>query len=552
MVLGGPGCGKTTIALLKALEHMGHLEEEQRILFLSFSRAAVRQVVTRMSELLDYRARQTIEVRTFHAFFLDVLRSHGRLLTGKPVAFITPERESLRKADHDDPWPAERERMAREDSVFVFDTLAPFAAELLETCADVRRLYCARYPLIIVDEFQDTNVDQWRVVRSLAEWATVVCLADPDQRIYGHLEGVDEHRLDDARTALTPRTFDLSADNHRSPTSGLLEYANAVLRNSPASPPKDLVTWTYRDTRTLETVVHQAVVALRAALVSQGVGGVPPTIAVLTRANALAARISEALEQEQVDANGDPLPAVDHTLEWDPELTAMSALVVASILEWPRVGRANAVVRTLRRIADFYRTKVARGVQGARSVLVTLERAVGAIEAGGNPASKTGKVLLERNVSLPELVGDPVRDWQVARDVLRGSRELEEVSKQARLVRMLRSTDALGWGLLDAWDGAVGYRDAAEVVRIALAEEAVSVSQQATPAVSVMTMHKSKGKEFDAVILVEGRYGWDPFLGEDPSDHPADRRLLRVAITRARHFVLLVRPFERLALTPSP
>ncbi|MCK0090606.1 ATP-binding domain-containing protein [Rhodococcus sp. HNM0563] len=67
----------------------------------------------------------------------------------------------------------------------------------------------------------------------------------------------------------------------------------------------------------------------------------------------------------------------------------------------------------------------------------------------------------------------------------------------------------------------------------------------------LMTMDQSKGNEYDAVVIVEPRHGL-PLLDPDPASKTkeADRRLLRVAITRARHLVVLVRPIGVLLLTP--
>jgi ATP-dependent DNA helicase UvrD/PcrA len=213
LIGGGPGSGKTTIALLKAARTLESLEPEQRVVFLSFSRAAVRQISDRVAEQLPRALRDHLEIRTFHAFFLDLVRAHGPLLTGTPAAFLPPDAEAPRKADHNGDWDAETRELAHR-GIYVFDQLAPVTATLLERSPALRRLYSDRYPLVIVDEFQDTNLDQWRVIQELAQGSTIICLADPDQRIYeGFIPGVDEARLQQAIDILK---FRLAARTSRS------------------------------------------------------------------------------------------------------------------------------------------------------------------------------------------------------------------------------------------------------------------------------------------------------------------------------------------------
>ncbi|MFF5085999.1 UvrD-helicase domain-containing protein [Streptomyces niveus] len=542
LIVGGPGCGKSTIALLKAQARLTALEPEQRILFLSFSRAAVRQITDRMSGVLDRASRQRLEVRTFHAFFLDVVRSHGRLLTGRPSSFITPDRERQIQADFDGDWKSERQRLATEEGRYVFDLLADTTATLLERSAALRALYSSIYPLVIVDEFQDTNTDQWRAIKAISGASTIICLADPDQRIFDHLDGVEEQRLDDAVAHLAPTPFDLSKDNHRSAGGGLLDYANAVLNNTFHAEPDTVRTWTYTPGYGVpwQTRVHKGVIAMQDYLSTQL--GRTPTIAVLASVNSLLGQLSEVLATDTV--TGDiTLPAVDHALQWDPELTAAAGYVVASIMEWPGLPRVEAVARTVESLADFYRAKLTGGTTGARDKIKALDNGLVAFTSGKAIRSKTVKAVTAAYDAGISYTGRPVADWQTARDRLLGSSELGEVLKHARLLRLLNATDALAWGLSDGWDGQSAYRDAAATVRAVLAAEALTAAQQPPEPVSLMSMHRSKGKEFDGVVIVEGPYTGtllDP--GWDPERLRAQRRLLRVAITRARSAALFVRP----------
>ncbi|MET7830820.1 MULTISPECIES: ATP-dependent helicase [Streptomyces] len=556
LIEGGPGCGKTTIALLKALKAIESLEEGQRVLFLSFSRAAVRQITDRMQGLLTLSVRARLEVRTFHAFFLELVRSHGRLLTGHPGMFITPDREQEMRADFDgdrDAWEAECRRMAAEEGRYVFDLLAASAAQLLDGSRAVRDLYSSIYPVVIVDEFQDTSTDQWQAVKALSQTSTVICLADPDQRIFGHLPGVDEERIDHAVAHLQPYCFDLSADNHRSPDGGLLGYANAVLHRRVHPRPKGVSVMLYSlrwGAVSCEVRVHEALLALQGKLEAEL--GREPTIAVLATTNRLVASVSEAISEQTVTSRH-VLEPVEHVLHWDPDLAASAGFVVASILEWPGLERLEALSRTLKAMADYYRTKLAkRAAKTTRATVVSLDRSLAQLREGKPARTKAAKVLAAAYDNGLRLAGQPVVDWREARSRLSGSAELDELFKQVRVLRLLHATDLISLSLTQAWSPDGSYRDAAAQVRRALADAQLAQADQDTLPVSLMNMHRSKGKEFDGVVIVEGNRH-SRFLDADWDEEriQGNRRLLRVAITRARHRVVFVRPEDALSLTAA-
>lgn len=148
-----------------------------------------------------------------------------------------------------------------------------------------------------------------------------------------------------------------------------------------------------------------------------------------------------------------------------------------------------------------------------------------------------------------QLTGDPIVDWQAARGNLTGTADLAELFAKARLLRLFKATDALAQGLTTAWDGQQSYVDAAAVVRRVLAIETLTATQYDAVPISVMTLHKAKGKEFDGVIIAEGRFNarlLDPSWDDQASE--SKRRLLRVGITRARHLVVFVRPDDAVPL----
>ena len=185
--------------------------------------------------------RAAIEVDTYHSLFWSLLRTHG-YLGGWPrrLSVLTPPSESAAlseitagykavskltqndKTERTGKMRQELLRLAREEGRVCFDLLAPSIADLLEESVKLRQLIAGKYPVIVLDEFQDTNGDQWRVVKALGAHSTLIALADPEQR---HPERL-QHFID----AFAPKEFDLAGDNHRSKGTDIALFGNDILK----------------------------------------------------------------------------------------------------------------------------------------------------------------------------------------------------------------------------------------------------------------------------------------------------------------------------------
>jgi len=249
LVRGGPGSGKTTISILKAARIAERdLQPGQKILFLSFARATVSRVV----EAIEYEQKippaqkRLIDVETYHSFFWRMLKAHGYLIgllrrlailtspgeaialsevrSGFPPRSLTDEQKAAKRVAE----VAERTRLAAEEGRVCFDLYAPYVGDILHGSQRIRRLVAAMYPVIVLDEFQDTNEAQWRVVAALGEVCRLIALADPEQRIYDWI-GADPARLDHSREAFKPTEVDPSTDKHRSAGTEIVMFGNDLL-----------------------------------------------------------------------------------------------------------------------------------------------------------------------------------------------------------------------------------------------------------------------------------------------------------------------------------
>lgn len=167
-------------------------------------------LVNRLLEAIDEERgiskeeKTRIDVNTYHAFFWRVLKTHGYLV-GLPrrLSLITPANEAIalsairrgykpdsklsdtERANKHLAEDKERTRLSEQEGRISFGVFARYVSKLLLASNKVRNLITSAFPVIVLDEFQDTTADQWSVVKALGTGSTLIALADPEQRIHG-------------------------------------------------------------------------------------------------------------------------------------------------------------------------------------------------------------------------------------------------------------------------------------------------------------------------------------------------------------------------------
>lgn len=549
LVIGGPGSGKTTLALLKSKGILDSLAKGQSILFLSFSRAAVQQILKRCREILSKEEMKRIDVRTYHSFCWDILHCHGRLLGGRPLKMMAPSEEGTRRTQFDGDWTTESKRLKDEDGIICFDLFAAATAELFEGSSHLRTWMGRLFPLVILDEFQDSDDDQWRFVQQLSAVTQTLFLADTEQRIFegSFRPGVRADRLDILKSAIVLREVDLRDDNYRSADSDILAFADCVLSGrGPLPNSEDVKRLPYNYKNQFSATVHFAVAVTLHTLRKRGIDD--PTVAVLARSNDLVAEISDILEVPH-SYNGKDLKPIPHDIAWDQELSASAGVAIASALEFVSLETPDAREAMHAKIEEYFLIKKdfcqrygGRGAQTAGTKAARFGKAKAKVAKGKDLTQGSPKTLEIALSAIPALTGDPVRDWKAVRAAFHAHDDLEAIFQDARMVRLFRASDTLATALAGRWMERATYKGAARMIRSVLDQEKLIGLERDPKGVSLMTLHKSKGKEFDGVVMIEGMYSSPFLLKREAPDFAPSRRLLRVGITRARSFVLLVCP----------
>jgi DNA helicase II / ATP-dependent DNA helicase PcrA len=555
LVIGGPGSGKTTLALRKAVKRIRDgMLPGQSALFLSFSRAAVARILD-ASKLESTKAEQAqLSIQTFHSFFWDILKAHAYLL-GAPhkLSILLPQDEKAISGgigDEDDGWDewiVERERLFREEGRIAFDLFASNATELLSRSSHLLSSIARRHPIIIVDEAQDTGQYAWQCIQMLAPHAQVLCLADLEQQIFDYLPGVGPERVIAIREALQPHEINLGTQNHRSPDSEILAFGNDILTSKPRGAPyKGVSALAYRPEKpppNWNHVLRRALMELFKAIRAQSDKKIE-TVAILVGNNRSALKMSNALNA--LGANvGKP---VRHKLLFDEAESLLSARFAAFLLEPKDLSKLEADVATSMEMIAAARRATGQGRKEVAKLLEQANKIRGGKAVNVNIANSLRSLI--SGLALSDFSGDPAEDWLAVKYALRAANqdELTRVASQLDFLVAFRRGHRISAALSTEWlrDGA--YTHARAALDQALAQEQILDGVEAPTGLQVMTFHKAKGKQFEGVIIVRearrtGQAVESSFVWRgDAAPYPKSRRVLRVGITRAKIHTLILDP----------
>jgi DNA helicase-2/ATP-dependent DNA helicase PcrA len=229
----------------------------------------------------------------------------------------------------------------------------------------------------------------------------------------------------------------------------------------------------------------------------------------------------------------------------DEASVLLSSSLVAFLLEPRRetdAGEFQDLEEGLNLAATVFR---ARGGKGNLSQAQRLAESAALCRTGSSlrANSVAAKLLtLLRELRKHTFSGEPKRDWLEARRMLRdaGANPLESISADAEQLAAFQRGRRITAGLTDLWQSQGDYRHARDTLDAVLAEEQILSGGDDLHGIHVMTIHKSKGKEFDVVIIYDDPNSSPLVFCREVAPYPRCRRLLRVGITRARHHVLML------------
>ena len=584
LVVAGAGSGKTRVLTHRVVHLIAAVGvQPNEILAITFTNKAAAEMRSRLEDLLPEVARR-IWILTFHAACGRILRREAPRLGYRTNFTIYDQADQVRLVKQcleeleRDPKrfpargihehistaknqlisPAEYrnrvdsfydqtvadvydlyQRRLFESNAVDFDDMLMLTVEVLERFPEAKERWQKAFRYILVDEYQDTNHAQYRLLQLLAEKHRNVCVVgDPDQSIYA-FRGADIRNILEFERDFRDTTVIPLEQNYRS-TNMILRAANAVIAQNSERKPKSL--WSElgdgEPVRVLEVEDEHAearfVASEIAGLVDEGVNG--SEIAVFYRTNAQSRVLEDILVRQEIPYQVIGGPRFYERAEVKDLIAYVQVIdnpfdtvSLQRIANRPRRGIGDASLARLQRYADGHGRSLwealefpeeaglgpaqARAVNGFRTLMQSLQ--AGALELRVDE-------LVERTLD---------RSGYVA--ALEAERTIEALGRIENLQELV--------GVAQEYQSTAPDPNLSTFLQeISLFSDQDALRDQQS-LVTLMTLHNAKGLEFNAVFMIgmeEGIFPHSRSIEENSLEE--ERRLAYVGMTRAR---------ERLTLT---
>ncbi len=585
LVLAGPGSGKTRVLTHRIAWMLSELKiAPWQILAVTFTNKAAREMVHRLGTMLGETATRAMAVGTFHATCARVLRREADHLglSSNYLIFDTDDQLTVMKqvvADMglDDKryrprsllgaisaaknelllpkdYPTrtyydeivarayERYQTAlRKNDGLDFDDLLMETARLFKSDPQIVQSYRERFGHLLVDEFQDTNVAQYVILKQLAvEHRSLYVVADEDQSIYSW-RGADYRNIVRLRQDFPELQDFLLEENYRS-TQVILDGAQAIIAHNADRTPKHLFT---ERTGGQPIVLHEAydeqeeadyVVRETSRLLQTG--HKHSDIAVMYRTNAQ----SRALEESFIRHNI-PYRLIGATRFYSrKEIKDVLGFLRLALNPHDDVSFMRVVNVPPRGIGARTISRVAEAAQRSGG---SLYQGLQALVASDNLRSRAERVLsafamlvhqwvdLRETSSVAQLIDRILIDTDYESYTRDGSDQGESRWENVMALRSVVS-ESPGVSLVDF------------LADVALVADVDELSEE-VDAVTLMTLHSAKGLEYPVVFLTGLEEGLLPHSRsmESPVEVAEERRLLYVGMTRAERRLYMTYAYRR-------
>ncbi len=260
--------------------------------------------------------------------------------------------------------------------------------------------------------------------------------------------------------------------------------------------------------------------------------------------------ISDMLSKSQSLISGKTIPAIEHDVLIETAGPSLAAIIIVQVLE--ECSQNKCYLNTI--VTNLCEHILGRkGDKQPTQTETTLANALKKYIDKGDFSKpirgpKRQKIIEECKsiVNLSnELVfsGDVVLDWISVRNLFKQSSTecLKQIYTDSLFVKLLNKGTLLNSNLSRIWRQNGNYNGATGAVSDAFIQEHFATSMKVWRGVNVMTIHKSKGKEFDEVLVFEGAYQGQRFIYSN-TELDKTRINLRVAVTRAKSKAYIATP----------